>query len=119
MPAANTILPARRPDLVFRPVGDDGQHVVKDPRTGAYFKLGPQESFLFQHLDGRRGADEVCRAFSRRFGEPLAGEDLEQFLALAEQSAFFAAPPSPPKAQPAPAPPPAPSVKPRSKGPSA
>ena len=73
MPATDTptqVLPARRPDLVFRPVGDDGHYVVKDPRNGAYFKLGPQESFLFRYLDGRHDAGSACRAFSRHFGEP-------------------------------------------------
>src|SRR5262249_36828591 len=35
--------PGRRPELVIRPLGDDGQHVVKDPATGGYFRLGAQE----------------------------------------------------------------------------
>src|SRR5438067_9183966 len=30
--------------LVMRPLGDDGQHVVKDLRTGTYFNLPPQRS---------------------------------------------------------------------------
>src|SRR5256885_17228516 len=77
MTAAETVLPARRPDLVFKPIGDDGQHVVKDPRTGAYFKLGLEESFLFARLDGRHNVQEVCRAFSPRFAEPLEPQDLE------------------------------------------
>ena len=104
MPATDTALPVRRPDLIVRPVDDEGQHVVKDPRTGGYFKLGPQESFLFEHLDGRHGADEVRRAFSRRFNEPLADEDVKQFVTLAEESGFLAAPPSARPVEPAPAP---------------
>src|SRR5439155_24411111 len=39
-------LPARRPDLIVKPSGDTGGHVVKDPRTGQFFDLGPEESFL-------------------------------------------------------------------------
>jgi multidrug resistance efflux pump len=91
MSATETILPARRPDLVLKPIGDDGQHVVKDPRTGSYFKLGPQESFLFQHLTGRISEEELCRRFSRRFGEPLGGQDVHEFLSLAEESGFLSA----------------------------
>src|SRR5215218_3963965 len=92
MTAAETLLPARRRDLIFTPLGDDGQHVVKDPVTGAYFKLGPEESFLFARLHGGASADDVCRAFSRHFGEPLSEADLHAFLALAEESGFLARP---------------------------
>jgi multidrug efflux pump subunit AcrA (membrane-fusion protein) len=90
MTAAETVLPARRAELIFRPLGEDGQHVVKDPRTGAYFKLGLEESFLFARLDGRQSVEEVCRAFSCRFGEPLDPQDLEGFLGLAGDSGFLA-----------------------------
>src|SRR5207247_7604215 len=87
------------------------------PRTGGYFKRGPQESFLLEHLDGRHGADEVRRAFSRRFNEPLGQDDLRQFLDLAEESGFIGAPTSAPSAGAAAAPrlesPAAPSPQPR------
>ena len=53
------IPPARRTDLIFKPLGDRGEHVVKDRRTGGYFNLGPQESFLFARLDGRQTGAEI------------------------------------------------------------
>jgi hypothetical protein len=40
MPDLSTPLPARRPELLIRPLGDQGQYVVKDPRTREFFHLG-------------------------------------------------------------------------------
>ena len=85
-------LPSRRPDLLFRPLGDDGQHVVKDPHTGAYFKLPPEEAFLFLLLDGRHTTAQLRAAFERRFGERLTVEDLDQFLSLARELGFLSEP---------------------------
>ena len=71
------IPPARRPELIVSPLGDQGQHVVKDPRTGEYFNLGPEESFLLLHLDGRQTADRghmqvrSIRTIDRAVGEPI------------------------------------------------
>src|SRR5437763_15944487 len=89
MADATRIPPARRPDLVLRPTGDKGDHVVKDPATGTYYNLGAQEAFLLAQLDGLRTAAEVCAAFQERFGEPLSEEDLDGFLELARSRAFL------------------------------
>jgi multidrug resistance efflux pump len=86
------IPPPRRPDLLIRPLGDDGQHVVKDPRTGAYFNLPPQEAFLLSQLDGARPVEAVCAAFAERFGEALSAEDLDQFLEVAAEQGLLQAP---------------------------
>src|SRR5438045_4913626 len=100
MPVAAANLPARRRDLIFKPLGEAGEHVVKDPRTGGYFKLPAQESFLFTLLDGRHGPEQCRAAFERRFGEPLPAEDLDQFLLLAGEFGFLRrrdeSPPPPP-----------------------
>jgi multidrug efflux pump subunit AcrA (membrane-fusion protein) len=89
MADATRIPPARRPDLVLRPTGDKGDHVVKDPATGTYYNLGAQEAFLLEQLDGRQSAADVCAAFEKRFGEPLSEEDLDGFLDLARSRAFL------------------------------
>ena len=86
VPAA---LPARRRDLVFKPIGDEGDHVIKDPKTGAYFRLGPQESFLFARFDGHHTRQSLAEAYHRRFDEDLGDEDLDGFLQIAEESGFF------------------------------
>src|SRR5260370_4712514 len=78
-----TPLPARRRDLIVRPSGNDGAHVVKDPRSGEYFRLGPEESFLLRRLDGRSMSADVCTAFERQLRQPLAPEELEQFVEMA------------------------------------
>jgi putative peptide zinc metalloprotease protein len=77
-------LPCRRPELTIRPLGEKGQHVVKDPRTGEFYCLGPVEYFLLMRLDGEQSAEEVAAAFEQHFGEPLSEEDLSEFVELAE-----------------------------------
>ncbi len=102
---ATRIPPARRPDLLLRPLGDDGQHVVKDPRTGAYFNLPPQESFLLARLDGQHTVEQLCKAFEVQFSEPLTAEDLDGFIQIVRAQGFLipdpatapAEPPRPPK----------------------
>lgn len=76
-------LPACRPELLIRPLGGEGQHVVKDPATGAYFHLGAEEHFLLTQLDGRRNAETIGVAFTERFGQALADEELQEFLDMA------------------------------------
>jgi hypothetical protein len=46
MPELAVPLPPRRPELVLSPLGESGRHVLKDPRSGAYFQLGEEEHFL-------------------------------------------------------------------------
>src|SRR5579884_4091705 len=95
---ATRIPPSRRADLLLRPLGDDGQHVVKDPRTGAYFNLPPQESFLLARLDGQHTVEAICKAFEVHFNEPLAPEDLDSFIEIARQQGFIADPAASPSA---------------------
>src|SRR5687767_1759650 len=83
MSSSDTLLPTRRPDLVIRPLGDDGRYVVKDPRSGRFYQLGEQEHFLLLQLDGQREASEVCVAFERQFGDALSADDLNGFLQMA------------------------------------
>ena len=59
-PLMEPVLPAQQDELVCAAFGEQGHHVVEDPRSGAYFKLGPEESFLFSRLDGRRTVAETC-----------------------------------------------------------
>lgn len=81
----------RRPDLLVKPFGDDGQHVVKDPITGEYFNLPPQEAFLLNQLDGTKTPEAICDAFKERFGEPLTAEDLDGFVGMAREQRLLVA----------------------------
>ncbi|WP_406696398.1 PqqD family protein [Singulisphaera sp. Ch08] len=84
-----TIPPARRPELVMGPVGADGQRVVKDPRSGRYYHLGEQETFLLTRLDGTQSAEAICTAFEAKFGEPLSQDDLGDFLEVAGEQGLI------------------------------
>src|SRR5438045_613166 len=91
MPLVQTTMipPARRADLLLRPLGDDGQHVVKDLCSGTYFSLPPVETFLLEQLDGQHTIEEICTAFEQRFREPLGADDLDQFLAVAREQGLL------------------------------
>jgi multidrug efflux pump subunit AcrA (membrane-fusion protein) len=79
----DAVPPARRPDLILSPPGDGGYCVVKDPRTGSYYNLGRQETFLLSSLDGQRTVAAIRADFETKFGEPFGEEDLDDFLELA------------------------------------
>src|SRR5262245_65236818 len=83
------LLPARRTDLVLRPLGDDSQWVVKDPATGDYYQLGAAEHFLLGQLDGKQGPGAARAAFAERFGHPLSEDELHEFVATAEAQGFL------------------------------
>ncbi len=95
MSAIATIPRPRRPELLIRPLGDEGRHVVKDPETGRYFQLGQHESFLLTQLDGQQTSDAICKEFATRFGEPFSPDDLSGFLTLAEAQGLLAPEPLP------------------------
>src|SRR5262245_50762906 len=85
-----SVPPRRRSELIVRPWGERGDHVVKDPRTGQYFRFGERESFLLTSLDGRQTAPAICRAYQSRFGEPFSEDDLDQFLTVVESGGLLA-----------------------------
>src|SRR5262245_34682925 len=95
-PSCTTPLPARRPSLVLRTLADLGQCVVKDGQ-GGFYDLDEQSYFLLTQLDGRSSADEVRAAYQARFTEPLAAEELAEFVAAARADGFLQEddPPSP------------------------
>src|SRR2546430_8849266 len=84
-----TIPPRRRSDLLVRPLGDQGECVVKDQRSGEYYNLGPQESFLLDRLDGEQTAQAICDSFQKKFAEPLTEAELQEFLELARSLGFL------------------------------
>src|SRR6266568_3368995 len=84
-----TIPPRRRSDLLVRPLGERGDCVVKDQRSGEYYNLGPQESFLLERLDGEQTAHAICDSFQKKFSQPLTEADLQEFLELARSLGFL------------------------------
>jgi hypothetical protein len=90
MPDFVTLLPCRRSELIVRPLGDHGPYVVTVPSTGAYYHLGDEEHFLLTQFDGPRDAEAVRIAFRERFGQPLAKEELRDFLDMATAQGLLA-----------------------------
>ena len=84
-----SVLPARRPELVIRSLGKKGKYIMKDPRAGAYFQIGEQEFFLLNQLDGSRSAEAICGAFAKHFDQTLSGEELEEFVRMAQRRGFL------------------------------
>ena len=89
MTATLAALPPRRSDLLVRPFGDIGEAVVKDPRTGEYFNLGQEESFLLDCLDGDATIDGVKEKYRQRFGTEITEDDLRSFVELAQSLGFL------------------------------
>ena len=87
--ASATPVPRRRAELVIRPLGDGGQCVVKDPRSGEFFHLGEQEAFLLAQLDGEKDVAAVCSAFEQRFGAPLTDDELDGFVTMAREQGLL------------------------------
>ncbi len=83
------IPPSRRTELLLSPLGEQGDVVVKDPCSGAFYRLGRQEHFLLLHLDGQHTVTAICAAFESQFGELLSAEDLQEFVALASAQGFL------------------------------
>jgi multidrug efflux pump subunit AcrA (membrane-fusion protein) len=88
MSAASMTVPPLAADVVLRQIGTD-EYVVKQRRTGSYFRVGPVEHFLFGQLDGQATREDVRKAYEQQFSEPLSDGDLSEFLAMAGQQGLL------------------------------
>ena len=84
-------LPVRRLELVSWFSGQSGKYLVRNRSRGETFRLGCEEQFLLERLDGRQNAAQLCAAFSARFGQPLSRDELAEFLDLAARRGFLEA----------------------------
>ena len=89
MAALTVPLPRRNSELIVRSLGDHGPYVVKDPGTGAYYHLGEEEHFLLSEFDGLQDREGIRGSFAARFGQPLADEELQEFVDLAIERGFL------------------------------
>ncbi len=72
-----------RPDLVVQTQVYEGQtqYVIKDPVAMRYFRFGPYEYFLLEHLDGKRSIEELKELFEVHFPDQrLEIEDIARFI---------------------------------------
>jgi multidrug resistance efflux pump len=83
IPGYSSRFPTRCRELVLGPPGENGMHVVKNERTGQYFRLGAEEFFLLDRLDGNHSVRGIIKAYEQHFDERLEKRELTQFLAMA------------------------------------
>ena len=90
MATLDDIAPQLAADVVVCPAAEPGRHVVKNPRKRTYLKLGEQESFLLNHLNGESSYRHITEAFQRRFQEPLSCDDVKDFVRMAKNEGLLA-----------------------------
>jgi putative peptide zinc metalloprotease protein len=85
-PAADR--PRRRPGLIIhrRQIDDEIFHVVSNPNTNEFLRLGEFEHAIFDLLDGSRDLAEVASAFEKRTGAAIEPPDLADFVDSLRQS---------------------------------
>ena len=57
-------------------------HVVYDPASEAYLRIGVKEAFLLRRMDGTATVAEIGAAYAAQFGRRLAAGNWAQLLAL-------------------------------------
>ncbi len=85
-----SIVSARRPELTVARIGDNGHYRLEDPLRDAAYQIGEQEYFLLTQCDGRKSVAAIRRAYADRFGQPLAGAELDEFLHMARTEHLLA-----------------------------
>jgi SynChlorMet cassette protein ScmD len=78
--------PVANPLIVLREEFDDWA-ILFDPDTGNAFGLNPTGVFIWKHLDGKNGPDDIVRKLSDEAEDVPddAGEHVRQFIASLEQ----------------------------------
>ncbi|HTK56105.1 MAG TPA: efflux RND transporter periplasmic adaptor subunit [Gemmatimonadales bacterium] len=89
-----TAAPRLRDDLIISRRSGDGaeQYIVKDPRSGAFFRLREAEHFIAGQLDGTTPLAEVRERTEQRFDASLSPEGLEAFVARLRGSGLLERP---------------------------
>ena len=89
-----TAAPRRGDDLIIsRQSGNGVEHfVVKDPHTGAFFRLREAEHFIAGQLDGSTPLGEVRSRTEQRFDAVLSEEGLQAFIARLRGSGLLERP---------------------------
>ena len=83
--------PRLRPDLVIsRQESKDSQVVViKDPRTGRYFKLREPEFWLISRFDGKSDTNSLAAQFNDRFGHAISPGAIGNFIERLDELYFL------------------------------
>ncbi len=75
-------LPKLRDDLIVKrqETVEGTFFVIKDPRTGRFFRFRDVEHFICRQLDGATPVSEIRQRIEEKFGSSPAPEALEQFV---------------------------------------
>jgi ribosomal protein L16 Arg81 hydroxylase len=73
----------------LRPLAERGSYLVHNRLKGESFKVGPEEHFLLERLDGIRTVHQLCALFEERFDQPLTRDELQDFMSLAREREFL------------------------------
>jgi putative peptide zinc metalloprotease protein len=82
MATIDDIAPKLSPDILVRPGETPGTLVLKNPRGNKYLRLGEQESFLLNQLDGTTSFDQIRESFEGRYQESLSRDDIDDFVSM-------------------------------------
>jgi multidrug resistance efflux pump len=83
--------PKLRSDLTVsrQQTADGPRSVIKDVRTGRFFRFGELEQFIAEQLDGETPLDVVRQRSEARFDAPLLPEALAAFVRSLEKSGLL------------------------------
>ena len=79
-----------RDDLILALAEDGKQLLVRDPKSGATFEFGEQETFLIEALRAPYNPKELMAAFNARFGVNDDTPELQEFLGILENWGLLA-----------------------------
>ena len=97
--------PLRAPEIRIGPAmlhGTRTVHLVKDPRSGRFFQIGPKERFIVERLDGMTTLSEIGHQYAAEFGRVMSESSWSTVLSELWRRGFLATAPTP-AADPAPA----------------
>ncbi len=85
------IPPRIRGDLVrSRQTTPEGQIcIIKDPVTGAFYRLREAEGFIAEQLDGEISIEDICSRVEAKFGAELPEETLAAFIQSLDKSGLL------------------------------
>jgi len=84
----NSVPPRLRSDLEIKPqpTTDGPAYVLKDPRSGEFYRLREAEHFIARQLDGRTSIGQIRERAEREFGAALPPETLAAFVRTLSRS---------------------------------
>jgi putative peptide zinc metalloprotease protein len=83
--------PKIRRDLVTveQKQGENSYYIIKDPLKFRYFKVGGEEMFVLDRLDGKNSLESIAAVCSRELGLSTEGETVKRFVKRLEMAGLL------------------------------